>query len=342
MARRPAAAGSTPVCTPTESTRQRGDVPAVSSRGSRRNGAGPGPPIDEFSITGHRRIPKAGRGVTAKAYVWWDESSGRWTGPDVPDFEITKPPSYRPEPGTGGVDGIAGDDPFIMQADGKAWLFAPFWSSRRAAARALRTERVTGAKPLLSPASKPRTASLQANRQPPEPLAARAKLAGVPLRIHDLSAHRTPHRGRHEPLALPTCRSCNRSSSAKYPQQLAALRGLQQLGWATIVTARTAIEARVLVTDRMAALTVDGRTVHQIGLPYHWESERARCPAETRPTTCSVSRSTQMCTSRRTRRPRAIFAPAGDLPGPPCSSSSPTTVAALGSRRRPAIRAHPC
>ena len=52
--------------------------------------------------------------------------------------------------------------------------------------------------------------------------------------------------------------------------ELAALRGLQQLGWATIVTARTAIEARVLVTDRMAALTVDGRTVHQIGLPYHW------------------------------------------------------------------------
>jgi formate dehydrogenase major subunit len=26
----------------------------------------------------------------------------------------------------------------------------------------------------------------------------------------------------------------------------------------------------VLVTDRMAPLTVDGRTVHQIGLPYHW------------------------------------------------------------------------
>ena len=37
-----------------------------------------------------------------------------------------------------------------------------------------------------------------------------------------------------------------------------------------IVTARGAIEARVLVTERMAPLTVQGRTLHQIGLPYHW------------------------------------------------------------------------
>src|SRR4051812_12303455 len=52
--------------------------------------------------------------------------------------------------------------------------------------------------------------------------------------------------------------------------ELAAERGLDHLGWATIVTARTAIEARVLVTERMAPLRVQGRTLHQVGLPYHW------------------------------------------------------------------------
>jgi formate dehydrogenase major subunit len=52
--------------------------------------------------------------------------------------------------------------------------------------------------------------------------------------------------------------------------ELAAERGLSHLGWATIVTARTAIEARVLVTSRMRAIEVQGRVVHQIGLPYHW------------------------------------------------------------------------
>ncbi|MGH3182135.1 MAG: molybdopterin dinucleotide binding domain-containing protein, partial [Streptosporangiaceae bacterium] len=54
--------------------------------------------------------------------------------------------------------------------------------------------------------------------------------------------------------------------------QLARERGLEHMGWATIITARTAIEARVMVTGRITPLTVQGRTVHQIGLPFHWGS----------------------------------------------------------------------
>ena len=52
--------------------------------------------------------------------------------------------------------------------------------------------------------------------------------------------------------------------------ELAAERGLEHLGWATIVTARAAIEARVLVTERMRPLRLGDRVVHQVGLPYHW------------------------------------------------------------------------
>jgi formate dehydrogenase major subunit len=52
--------------------------------------------------------------------------------------------------------------------------------------------------------------------------------------------------------------------------ELAAERALEHLGWATVVTARAAIEARVLVTDRMPTLTLGGRPLHQVGLPYHW------------------------------------------------------------------------
>jgi formate dehydrogenase major subunit len=51
---------------------------------------------------------------------------------------------------------------------------------------------------------------------------------------------------------------------------LAAERGLEHGGWATISTARAAIEARVLVTDRMVPLDIGGRRLHQVGLPYHW------------------------------------------------------------------------
>jgi len=52
--------------------------------------------------------------------------------------------------------------------------------------------------------------------------------------------------------------------------ELAAERGLTHAGWATIVSARAAIEARVLVTARMTPLEVRGRALHQGGLPYHW------------------------------------------------------------------------
>jgi formate dehydrogenase major subunit len=52
--------------------------------------------------------------------------------------------------------------------------------------------------------------------------------------------------------------------------ELAAEKGLAHGKWATIRTARGEIEARVLVTRRMKPLKVRGRTVHVIGLPYHW------------------------------------------------------------------------
>src|ERR1700721_2659720 len=39
--------------------------------------------------------------------------------------------------------------------------------------------------------------------------------------------------------------------------------------WVTIVTARGAIEALALVTPRIQTLTIEAKTVHQVGLPYH-------------------------------------------------------------------------
>jgi len=38
----------------------------------------------------------------------------------------------------------------------------------------------------------------------------------------------------------------------------------------TIIGMRGIIEARALVTSRIQPLVVDGKTVHQVGLPYHW------------------------------------------------------------------------
>jgi formate dehydrogenase major subunit len=54
--------------------------------------------------------------------------------------------------------------------------------------------------------------------------------------------------------------------------ELAAERGLEHSGWCHVITARAAIEGRVMVTDRLTPLRIDGRTVHQVWLPYHWGS----------------------------------------------------------------------
>jgi len=52
--------------------------------------------------------------------------------------------------------------------------------------------------------------------------------------------------------------------------ELAAQRNLEHGGWATVITARTAIEARVMVTKRLKPLEIQGRKLEQVGVPYHW------------------------------------------------------------------------
>ena len=68
--------------------------------------------------------------------------------------------------------------------------------------------------------------------------------------------------------------------------ELASAVGLEHAGWATIVTSRSAIEARVLVTERIRPLRVQDRIVHQIGLPYHW-GHRGLSKGDS-PTTCFI------------------------------------------------------
>ena len=44
------------------------------------------------------------------------------------------------------------------------------------------------------------------------------------------------------------------------------------MDWAHVITSRTAVEARVFVTDRMKPLRVEDHVVHQIWMPYRWGS----------------------------------------------------------------------
>ena len=56
--------------------------------------------------------------------MWWDEAQQKWTGHDEPDF-VKKTPSYGPPDDARGKETIGDADPFVMQSDGKGWLYVP-------------------------------------------------------------------------------------------------------------------------------------------------------------------------------------------------------------------------
>ena len=52
--------------------------------------------------------------------------------------------------------------------------------------------------------------------------------------------------------------------------ELAAERGFGNGEWVTVSSARGSIACRAMVTRRIRHLTVEGRPLHQVGLPFHW------------------------------------------------------------------------
>jgi formate dehydrogenase major subunit len=53
-------------------------------------------------------------------------------------------------------------------------------------------------------------------------------------------------------------------------EELAAEKGIGNTEWVRITSPRGAIRAKALVTRRMRPLVVDGRVIHQVGMPFHW------------------------------------------------------------------------
>jgi formate dehydrogenase major subunit len=208
-----------------------------------------------------------------KAYIWWDAEQGSWTGHDVPDFVKTRPPDYRPEDGATGVAALSGIDPFIMQADGKAWLYAPaglvdgplpshYEPQESPLSNPLYTQQRNPARQIL-PVVHP------ADRFQPSGHEPGSEVFPYVVCTYRLAEHHTAGgMSRFQPYLSELAPEF----FCEVSPELAAERGLTHAGWATIASARNVIEARVMVTGRMPALHLDGRVVHQVGLPYHWGS----------------------------------------------------------------------
>lgn len=201
-----------------------------------------------------------------KKWIWWDEERREWTGYDVPDFPQRKPPDYRPPPDATGLDAIAGDSPFINMADGKGWLFA---------------------------ASGLRDGPLPTHYEPWEtpvsnllyPAQARSPAAKIHVRpdnlYHEIDDVRFPYVITTYRLTehltaggmsrwVPWLAELQPHGFVEMSPELAAELGINNGDWVVVATLRGEVASRALVTERIQPLTIAGRTVHHIGMPWHF------------------------------------------------------------------------
>ncbi len=211
-----------------------------------------------------------------KRYVWWDPAQQRWTGLDVPDFEPTKPPDYEPADDATGMAAISGDSTFILKPDGKGWLFAP-----------------AGVKdgPLpthYEPVESPVPNTLYRQRENPTVTFHPAPLNPLaPPEDPEYPIVGTTYRLTEHYLSGPMSRfdswlnELQPEMFVEMSPDLAAERGIAHGEWVVVTSRRGAIEARAMVTPRLRSLQIQGKTVHQIGLPIHygWAGEVAGAAA---------------------------------------------------------------
>jgi formate dehydrogenase major subunit len=200
-----------------------------------------------------------------KRYIWWDEGKKSWVGYDVPDFPATKPPAYRGVWAKGGIDALDGDAPFIMKPDGKAWLFAP-------------SGLVDGPLPThYEPWEAPVKNALYSVER--NPVAKTFNVVGnkyidpgdpnfpIVISTYRLTEH---HLSGVMSRWLPWLAALQPELFVEISPELASERGIENVGWVTISTPRGAIECKALVTRRLRPFMISSRTVHQVGMPWHW------------------------------------------------------------------------
>ncbi len=204
-----------------------------------------------------------------KRLVWWDEKKREWAGEDAPDFIVERPPSYRPSKDARGKDTISGIDPFVMQADGKGWIFAATGLSDAPLPAHYEPQESIVKNPLYGQQCNPERMEWKRKDNPYHQPYDDPRFPYV-ITTYRLTEH---HTAGGMSRWLSWLSELQPEMFCEVSPELAVERGLKNGGWATIRTMRGEIETRVLVTRRMRPLRIKGKVIHQIGLPYHWSSK---------------------------------------------------------------------
>ncbi len=198
-----------------------------------------------------------------KKLIWWDpkapgakpeDKPGKWVGLDVPDFNAFLAP-----------DAKNGDKPFIMRADLVGAFFGPLND---------------GPFPEhYEPIESPVTNLL--SKQQNNPVAKIWKVADeknelAPVGSPDYPYVITTYRLTEHHLSgvmsryLPMLAELHHSHFAEISQELARELGIQSGEKVTVSSPRGKVHVTAMVTNRLKPFLIDGKTVHQIGVPWHW------------------------------------------------------------------------
>jgi formate dehydrogenase major subunit len=203
-----------------------------------------------------------------KQYVWWDAQQKKWVGYDVPDFAVTKPPTAPAQPNGVGLDAQSGSQPFIMLQDGVGWLYVP-------------SGLVDGPLPAhYEPAESPVRNPIY--RQQSSPVLKYWKRPGNELAAvgdtrfpHVITTYRLTEHYLAGAMSRwnPWLTELQPELFVELSPELAGEKGIRNLDWVRISTPRSQVRAKALVTRRLRPFTIDGRVVHQVGMPWHWGYE---------------------------------------------------------------------
>ncbi len=214
--------------------------------------------------------PKGKPWSERKRYVWWDEEEGEWTSlGDSPDFPPDKEPGYEPPEGAEALDAIRGDTPFVLHPDGRGWLYAPSGLVDGPMPTHYEPQESPFTNPLYAQQRNPTRQTFEREENPYNPTSGErgAEVFPFVMTTYRLTEH---HTAGGMSRTVPYLAELQPEFFCEVSPALAAARGLEHGGWATIVSARNAVEARVMVTERIRPLRIQGREMHLVGLPYHW------------------------------------------------------------------------
>jgi formate dehydrogenase major subunit len=159
-----------------------------------------------------------------------------------------------------------------MQGDGKGWLFAPAGLIDGPMPTHYEPAESPVGNPLYGQQANPTRKSYDRPDNPinPSPPDQRSQTFPYVFTASRLTEH---HTAGGMSRFVPYLSELQPAMFIEVSPQLAAERGLRHLDWAHVVTARAVVEGRVLVTERLRPLKVEGRLIHQVWLPYHWGSQ---------------------------------------------------------------------